>query len=95
VIPLDCAPRWFSKDSPIPVGPFYFWQVFRPSLYKVAFGIPMHKDVTCENCRKTFSVDGSHSPEVDEGDFSATCPYCQHPNVIKWPLGGIPLVNPK
>jgi hypothetical protein len=59
--------------------------------------LEMHEDVTCKGCGKDFEVDDPDSPALPMGTFSATCPReeCQCVNLIKWPMGGNPKVNPK
>ena len=45
----------------------------------------MEKTVRCTKCNKVFEVVGAHSntKEVPQG---VTCPYCQEPNEVGWPM---------
>ena len=45
----------------------------------------MEKTVRCTKCKKAFEVVGSNdrSKEVSQG---VTCPYCQEPNEVDWPM---------
>ena len=45
----------------------------------------MEKTVTCTKCKKVFEVVGQrgNTKEVTQG---VTCPYCQEPNEVRWPL---------
>jgi hypothetical protein len=56
----------------------------------------MHKDVTCEHCKKDFQVDDDRSTNTPPlGALWVQCPYCNQTNLISWPMGGIVRVNPK
>jgi phage FluMu protein Com len=45
----------------------------------------MVKTVRCTECKKAFEVTGErrNMREVEQG---VTCPYCQEPNEVLWPV---------
>jgi hypothetical protein len=45
----------------------------------------MEKNITCTKCRRTFTVSGHHTgvKEVPQG---VTCPYCNEPSEVLWPM---------
>jgi phage FluMu protein Com len=45
----------------------------------------MVKTVRCTKCKKAFEVTGERGNmrEVEQG---VTCPYCQEPNEVHWPV---------
>jgi DNA-directed RNA polymerase subunit RPC12/RpoP len=71
------------------VVPIFYIYVYR--------NIGLHRDYTCVNCGKDFSIkDDSQLPlNVAEGTLSVRCPYCQAAKSIKWPLGHRVIVVPK
>lgn len=45
----------------------------------------MEKILTCVHCKKTFKVSGPHS-STKKVPQSVTCPYCEQPNEVLWPM---------
>ncbi|MGA8221587.1 MAG: hypothetical protein WB780_08020 [Candidatus Acidiferrales bacterium] len=45
----------------------------------------MRKIIRCKGCGKQFSVNGEGNPRTIKTDM-VTCPHCEHPNEVDWPL---------
>ena len=53
----------------------------------------MVKRIRCTKCRNGIKVEGptQGGKEVPE---RVTCPFCNHPNEVNWPLGAVYSVTP-
>jgi len=53
----------------------------------------MVKIIQCTACNRSIKVEGT-SNAGREVTLPVSCPYCNHPNEVEWPIGGAYKVNP-
>lgn len=48
----------------------------------------MVKIIKCTNCKGSIRIEGFENG-AKEAPHGVTCPHCEHPNEVMWPMRGI------